>query len=700
MGEQGRICEVCANTDFAFALDPSRWAANWYKLPRDRHATAHQSSFQSLRASALQGCPVCLFFMKALKLPLEPQEPEGWNKFEAKDTKKEKKKAKKQFDADRSREKNSGPCLISGIMVYGIHREFSPPYGVVAGFKYGPGSFTKWGVDIGVIPSEDSPINIGTRNLLHHTDIGLCRQWLQECQVKHAHCPPLSKSDLPTRLIDVGVHHDDAQPRLVVTRGQKGTYVTLSHCWGRSKPPATTRANLSSRMASIPMASMPKTFRDAVDIVRSLGYRYLWIDSFCIIQDDDADWQHECASMAKVYSDCVVTLASPDARDCHAGFPRGLHPTPTNKWCNLPVHWLGTTKPDSLRLVHPYDTDHGRVDWDNSPLAKRAWVFQERLLSPRWIYFGTNHLYFECTTAQFDEHLRVPQLSSIRAKHYSYAPKDTMSFRTHKEGLHNWYRMLKTYSQLSLTHGSDRLPALSGIVTRFAQKFDDEYVAGLWRKDLVYGLIYMVDTNEHPRPRSLHPSAVRGPSWSWYTCDRGVFHYQNRIGRFTVKSSAGIYDRAQFTSSNCFGPLIEIISAQALPLGENCFGEVRDARLTILGNLQSVWYSNHIVYSHEHGNVIGRLMLDWDEDLQRRESTKIFMLPLAIFGRWKKGGTLYRSWYALGLVKDMIKPDTYIRIGLIHEHDETRLGVGRKGSSTRDTWRHLNKPPLQQLHLI
>jgi hypothetical protein len=44
-----------------------------------------------------------------------------------------------------------------------------------------------------------------------------------------------------------------------------------------------TKANLSSQLLSMPLDLMPKTFRDALNIVRLLGFRYIWIDSYCIV---------------------------------------------------------------------------------------------------------------------------------------------------------------------------------------------------------------------------------------------------------------------------------------------------------------------------------------------------------------------------------------------------------------------------------
>jgi hypothetical protein len=689
------------NTDFALAFDPSRWnddGPDSKVLYYGRAEVVHQPSISYLRGSALQGCPICLFFLEVLQQPLRLQEPEPWGTFEANDSKKKKKKAKRAFDAARRHEEELGPCLVWGITVDDIHQDYAPHNGAVSGFRYGPRNST---VALGVTASDSSPENIGTRNLLNHTDTGLCRDWLKQCQSKHRSCPPICESNLPTRLIDIGEPSNGVAPRLVETCGQRGQYATLSHCWGRSKPPSTTKANLSSRLLSMPLTLMPKTFRDALNIVRLLGYRYIWIDSYCIVQDDDADWQRECASMAAVYSNCVFTLAAPFANDCHAGFSRGLHPTPAEIWCDIPVFWPGTTNPDPIRVFYPYDWNNGRVDWDDSPLGERAWVLQEHLLSPRWLYFGRDSLFFECCTAQFDEHLRVAlTLSSVRVGTHFHAPKDTMDFKTYGEGLSKWYSMIYTYSNLCLTHGSDRLPALSGIASRFAAKLDDEYIAGLWRKDVVFGLIFKV-SEEHETLRSMNSASIPGPSWSWYSCDRRVKTRVSLYTRFTVEYSGSTHNRTFFNAPDCFGPLIEVLSISATPLGQNSFGAVRDAKLKVTGRLQCVWCSDGQIHSNEDGEVIGELSADHPDIFGGRRTATVLMLPIAICGNWVDGRREDRSWHALALTEVMSEPKTYRRIGMIHEVTDKNYGAVNSDDSSRwKVWTCLFTPELQQLDLI
>jgi hypothetical protein len=55
----------------------------------------------------------------------------------------------------------------------------------------------------------------------------------------------------------------------------------------------TTKTTLPDHLQSIDPNQLSKTFRDAVQVTRRLGLQYLGIDSLCIVQDDEEDWQRE-----------------------------------------------------------------------------------------------------------------------------------------------------------------------------------------------------------------------------------------------------------------------------------------------------------------------------------------------------------------------------------------------------------------------
>ena len=157
----------------------------------------------------------------------------------------------------------------------------------------------------------------------------------------------------------------------------------------------------------MPFESFPRTFQDAITITRALDVPYLWIDSLCIIQGSRGDWEYECQRMPGIYRNSVVTIAGPAAADCRAGF---LHRRPAADHGSVDIRWQlsnGTTH-CAVTLQSIGDILIGPEPEDDSTLSKRAWVLQERLLSPRVLYFGTKRMYWECFTDRRYEDMHYP----------------------------------------------------------------------------------------------------------------------------------------------------------------------------------------------------------------------------------------------------------------------------------------------------
>lgn len=150
------------------------------------------------------------------------------------------------------------------------------------------------------------------------------QRWLRRCSATHSKYGSIGLDvSLPTRLIDV-----EFGLRLVETKGMHNRYVSLSHCWGdRDSTTAKrtfkiTRENLSSSLENIDFTSLPRTFIDAIIFTRKLGLKYLWIDSLCIIQDDQDDWRHEASLMANIYENAVLTLGATASASGSAKIPK------------------------------------------------------------------------------------------------------------------------------------------------------------------------------------------------------------------------------------------------------------------------------------------------------------------------------------------------------------------------------------------
>ncbi|KAK4107505.1 HET-domain-containing protein [Canariomyces notabilis] len=233
----------------------------------------------------------------------------------------------------------------------------------------------------------------------HH--IILAKQWLQHCQMYHPACKAQGKfqREPPTRLICItapGELGGNTFPviRLVVAKNPSTEYVAFSHCWGGSQPFKLLQANYHDCLFNIDFDHLSRNCQDAVRITLALGYSYLWIDSLCIIQDSKADWKTQAAKMGDVYDLAVCTIASTgsssgDGGCFHQRDPRSLRPCKiaTSSRDQLLPKWTCLRREGVSAFVRGVD---------RSPLNKRAWVFQERLLSHRILHFGDDMLFWEC----------------------------------------------------------------------------------------------------------------------------------------------------------------------------------------------------------------------------------------------------------------------------------------------------------------
>lgn len=81
-----------------------------------------------------------------------------------------------------------------------------------------------------------------------------------------------------------------------------------------------------------------------------------------------------------------------------------------------------------------------------------------------------------------------------------------------------WREILRDFSGRRLSVPSDRLAAISGITSRFAEVLGD-YHAGLWGSAWEEELLWKVKDLEKLKPRSTQ---YQGPPWSWAATNNGV----------------------------------------------------------------------------------------------------------------------------------------------------------------------------------
>ncbi|KAK8029171.1 hypothetical protein PG991_006227 [Apiospora marii] len=355
------------------------------------------------------------------------------------------------------------------------------------------------------------------------------KAWLKECQGGHPECGTCDEHPrLPTRVLDVGSMSDSPEdsPSLrlhIPSEDQRGEYLALSYCWGGEQTFVTTTQTLETMKNGFPTSEIPQTFRDAVRVTRSLGIRFLWIDALCILQDSPDDKSREIARMGHIYKNATATIMAAAAESASEGFLRGrLQETPN---CEVSL-----TTPDGtsgLVTICPLVW----ADLGSMPLSKRAWCFQEHVLSSRHLHYMDKELLWQCRYAELatvckgavhypeinvlepleissnissDSHDRTDETQPGRGRGPMAGPTEESS----RDEL--WSRLLLDYTGREMSDPDDRLNAITGVIEGLAGIWRDECIFGIWRSRFVEELAwYNVSRGK------LGDRSSRAPSWSW-----------------------------------------------------------------------------------------------------------------------------------------------------------------------------------------
>lgn len=360
------------------------------------------------------------------------------------------------------------------------------------------------------------------------------RNWIQAC-LTHSKCNETVSgstridpyfSPLPTRVIEVTREGGRQRPYLRYTEGLHGAYITLTHRWNDGTELCkTTTENYEERLLGGEFGELPQLFWDALVITERLGIKYIWIDSICIIQKgDDADWGREAPKMAQYYQFSIFTLAG-TAEDMSNGI---LHQQPKDitSWVSNLVRLPYRDKMNALAgHFYVYRRRMSLVDEyisqvRSSILFKRGWILQEWLLSKRLLWYTPHGLFYECQQ-ELPRAYDQSQLAFNRANPDLRAHLQLKaSFHFSNTNILNfWYHALEVYSGQHLTKPEkDRIMALSGLAKEvgptLAAQIDlqnEIYVAGLWLRDLHYGLLWEQDHIAQAWTTKIEEA----PSWSF-----------------------------------------------------------------------------------------------------------------------------------------------------------------------------------------
>lgn len=479
--------------------------------------------------------------------------------------------------------------------------------------------------------------------------------WLQECLDHHTVCKP-SRREPPSRLIDISALKVDQSVKLI-SGAVSDRYIALSHCWGGENEHKTKKSNIEQRYHAIALEEFGQTFLDAFKIAHLLSIQCLWIDCFCIVQDDPEDCETEIPRMADIFEGATLVVAALEAEDSTTGFlkdriPSQHHNVRVPNGVTVPVY-------SHPRINHTKGWDSFPNDFKKPPLVSRAWFFQERILGVRVLYFGEREIEFhcreamrcECSPAVRDDHVLLDgpeKLARLSATEHNFLPKDFGRM---------WIYTIKDYTALELTFPEDRLSALAGI-SKLAQSMNPgRYIAGIWERDIHCQLLWILISPRRSRVDFVSMPASEKPCRRLQKCS-------------TSFSWAAWAEPVMYPAFHAeWESVCEIVDIQSFVRGRNKYGYPDNAYLEVRGKLvpfESLYNALEPAGQSERSKQRKPNRLDGPKTLA--------FLDYHVQGNWSQFVVLVLVKYSGGKGKPDMFDGLVLRKGDAH-HFYTRAGV-------------------------
>ncbi|KAF8858755.1 hypothetical protein BDZ45DRAFT_784932 [Acephala macrosclerotiorum] len=194
--------------------------------------------------------------------------------------------------------------------------------------------------------------------------------------------------------------------------------------------------------------------------------------------------------MSQVYSNTAVNTAASRGGNGSAGL------FVERDTVKIDRHFIQSTTSDTFEVLDNESYNRCVV---KAPLSTRGWVFQERFLAARTLHFTNEQLFCEC---------RSGMISEVMPEGIQRAQMLRFKFPNDRDDTQSWFQAVVLYSHTNLTYGMDKLVAFSGIAQHFQDIFKDQYVGGLWRRDIERLLCWRVTSYR----KVMKSNAYRAPS--------------------------------------------------------------------------------------------------------------------------------------------------------------------------------------------
>lgn len=319
-----------------------------------------------------------------------------------------------------------------------------------------------------LLPDGNEPAMFAAQAVPALFNVETAQGWLHYCKRNHSLlCGGLNGSSVSgLRLIECST--------LTIGEAKSNmSYVALSYVWGGTGQ-FDTKLRCTRYNRHLLPAKLSPIISDAIRVTRALGFQYLWVDKFCIDQDNPVTKHEQIKRMSAIYENADLTIVAAAGVDETYGLPgAGERPRTPQK----------TARFNGMRVIATMKDP--QVSIRSSHWASRGWTFQEAVLSRRRLFFTDQQLYFECNSMNCFESISSPldmlhtkdksrSLDSLRGGMFGRSSTEKFGNLVPGETIFHdvfdrYLSAVKDYSSRDLRYDSDSLNAFEGIIQRYSK---------------------------------------------------------------------------------------------------------------------------------------------------------------------------------------------------------------------------------------
>ncbi|KAF1846244.1 HET-domain-containing protein [Cucurbitaria berberidis CBS 394.84] len=249
----------------------------------------------------------------------------------------------------------------------------------------------------------------------------------------------------PTRLIDCKTS--------ALCAASNSQYACLSYVWGDAPVDNATSNNQT-------LAKIPQTVSDAMFVTLQLGMRYLWVDRYCIDQDNLEEKHDAIRNMDSIYGNAFITIIAAAGSGSDYGLPGVSRLRKATPSVRIGSH--------AFMVVQDPLTDIEASIWNT-----RGWTYQEMLLSRRRLIFTDRQVYFQCQTRQTMEQLNKDFESTDLIK-WMTGSKQFLPTQKECFTINDIYSRLEEYYVRTLRYKTDNINAFAGVFRDLSGRTSDD----------------------------------------------------------------------------------------------------------------------------------------------------------------------------------------------------------------------------------